>query len=97
MSKTLLQQLYDGEVYPAEDIKLIRPEDKELSQKNSKEMEYFEDLLSPEDYRRLEKLDDKRQDENSAYEYANFVYGFRLGMGMAIEALTSEDGKEKII
>jgi len=89
MSKTLLQQLYDGEIYPAEVIRCKTPEYKELNHKISDETEYFMERLSPDDWKRFEKLEDMKCDRSDAYVFANFTYGFRLGVGLMIEALAN--------
>ena len=61
------------------------PEYRELSYKISDETEYFKKTLSPEDWKRLEQLDDMIYDRSAAYSYENF--GYRLGVGLMIEAL----------
>ena len=94
MGKTLLKRLYNGEIYPSENIYLDKPKDKARKNKIFTEDEHFEELLSPEDFKRLEKLEDLRHDEMSDYLYANFLHGFRLGMGFAVEAFTNEDVRE---
>ena len=91
MHKSLLKKLYDGEIYPEENIYLQKPQDKMRRQTIFSEDAYFQKILSGEDYNRLEQLHDLRHEEMSAYLYANFLYGYRLGMGFAIEAFTNED------
>lgn len=85
MSKTLLQQLYDGEIYPGEAIWCKNHEYRELAQKIDNETEYFRKILSPEDWNRFENLYDMVTDKMSPYSYENFLYGFRLGVGMMVE------------
>lgn len=92
MSKSLLQQLYDGEIYPAEGIKCKAPEHRELSHKISDEAEHFKAVLSPEDWKRFEKLKDMESDREDTYIFANFTYGFQLGVGLMIEALSNGEG-----
>lgn len=91
MTETLLKQLYNGEIYPSETINCKAPEYRELSHKISDETEYFKATLSPEDWSRLEQLDDMIHDRSAAYSYENFLYGFRLGVGLMIEVLTDRD------
>jgi hypothetical protein len=88
MSKPLLQRLFDGEVYPSEDIVLHEPKDKELDKKICEELEYFQSILAPEDLIRFEKLNDMQSDIMNTYHYAYFNCGFRLAVGLIIEALT---------
>ncbi|MEL7564742.1 MAG: DUF6809 family protein [Dehalobacterium sp.] len=89
MAKTLLQQLYDGEIYPGEVITCKGPKYRELTCKIIDEMEYFKKMLSPEDWNRFEKLDDMKFERSSDYTFAHFTYGFRLGVGLMVEALAN--------
>lgn len=84
---TLLEQLYGGEIYPAEKILVKTPEYKALNQKISEEKTYFHSILSPKDRERLEALGDMELQRSSAYAFENFVYGFRLGVGLILETL----------
>lgn len=87
MSKTLLQKLYDGEVYPAEQIVSRNPEYRETSRKISDEKEYFQGILTGDDRQRFDKLMDFRYEVESMDSYENFVYGFRLGVELMLETL----------
>lgn len=89
MSKSLLQQLYDGEVYPSENIKCNTLEYRELGGKIVEEKQYFKATLSPDDWSRFDKLEDMLYERSSAYAFTNFTYGFRLGVGLMIEALAN--------
>lgn len=90
MSKSLLQRLYDGEIYPAENLYLKGAKHKELNRKISDETEYFKNVLSPEDWKRFETLGDMQHERTDDYYYANFLYGFRLGAGLIAEALAAD-------
>ena len=92
MSKSLLQHLYDGEIYPAENILPKTPEYRKLTHEISDETHYFKDKLSPDDWKRFEKLKDMEDERTSAYIFENFAYGFRLSMGLTIEALLNDGG-----
>ena len=89
MSKSILQQLYDGEVYPSENIKCYSPEYRELGSKIDEEKQYFKATLSPDDWSRFDKLEDMLYERSSAYSFANFTYGFRLGGSLMVEALAN--------
>lgn len=47
--KTLLQQLYSGEIYPSKKIVVRTPEYRELNRKISDEKTYFNSALSSKD------------------------------------------------
>lgn len=92
MTKSLLQQLYDGEIYPAEQIVPKSPEYRELSRKLSDEKEYLQAQLSASNGERFKEMENLFQEITSLYGYENFFYGFRLGVGLMIETLTAGKG-----
>lgn len=91
MSKTLLQHLFDGEVYPAENIKATTQEHRELNEKIGDEKLFFKSLLSPENWLRFETLGNMEFQRTSCYSYECFAYGFRLGTALIVEALASDN------
>ena len=84
---TLLEQLYRGKIYPAENIVIRTPEYKELQQKINSEKIYFNSILSSDDGKRFEDLGDMELDRSSLYAFENFVHGFRLGARLILEIL----------
>ncbi len=92
MAKTLLQQLYDGEIYPAEQINPKQPEYKELLRKLGVEKEYLREKLPESDRERLDEIGNMYLEIASLCGYEDFVYGFRLGAGLMVEALTNRNG-----
>jgi hypothetical protein len=92
MSKPLLQQLYDGEIFPAEQIVPKHLEYRELCRKLREEKEYFRELLSASDRERFDAMENLSQEIENLYGYEDFSCGFRLGVGLMIEALASGDG-----
>lgn len=85
MHKSLLQRLYDGEVYPDEEIVPRTPEYRRIDRAISDEKHYFYDLLNDEGRKHFDRLDDLRYQSSSLFGYENFVYGFRLGVGLIME------------
>lgn len=83
----ILDRLYSGEIYPAEQIVVRTSEYRELGRKISDEKKYFQSVLSPNDGKRFEDLGDLELERSSAYAFENFVYGFRLGVGLLLETL----------
>ena len=92
MNKSLLQQLYDGEVYPAEQIVPKGTQYRELSRKLGEEKQYIGEQLSASDRERLEKIQNLSGEIASLYGYENFFHGFRLGVGLMMEALAGRNG-----
>lgn len=91
MSKALLQQLYDGEIYPAEQINPRNPEYRELCRKLGAERDYFREKFSGNERERFDGMDDMYHTMMAVYGYEDFACGFRLGAGLMAEVLS--DGK----
>lgn len=89
MSKTLLELLYDGKLYPAEAIKPKDPEYSKTNHKIATERKYIMEILSVKDRERLINLDELYLHSATLYAYENFTYGFRLGVGLMLEVLAS--------
>lgn len=88
--KTILEELYEGRIYPNE---LIIPKDPEyhpLNQKISDTIGLWKRKLSEEDYEQLEELLDLHSQSNSMYSASSFMYGFKLGANIMIEVLTGK-------
>lgn len=89
--KTILEELYFGNVYPDE---LIIPKDSEygpLSKEISGTLETWKKKLSKDDFEQLEALLDLRDKSSSMDATASFLYGFKLGATIIIEVLTGKD------
>lgn len=87
MDKPFLQQLYDGELYPAEEIVPDSPEERRLNHEIRKEMEALGKNLTEEDCQRIQKITRMDEEKLCIYAYENFAYGFRLGMRMMAETI----------
>ena len=85
----ILDRLYSGEIYPAEQIVVRTSKYKELKREIIDEKKYFQSVLSPNDGKRFEDLGDLELQRSSAYAFENFVYGFRLGVGLILETLNA--------
>ena len=85
---TILQQLYDGKIFPAEQYRPTVEEYKKLYKKHYQHYEDFikelSQLQKPLDTRFVEIMDE--QLDTIPYEISNmFIDGFRLGARMMIE------------
>ena len=92
MSKSILEQLFDGEIYPAENIRPESQEYKDLSKKIDEEKDYFKNTLPEADHKRFDVFCDMFYSMHSVYAYADFSYGYKLGAQLAYAAF--EDKKE---
>lgn len=89
--KSILQGLYDGEIFPDE---LIVPKGNPYRSVNNTigtEKEYIKSKLSEEAYKRFEELDDLYRQSSSIEAEASFIYGFRLGAMLMIEVFAGEE------
>lgn len=91
MSKSLLQRLYDGEIFPDEHILPKDRNYREIQQKISDERTDLLELLSPDEQQRLKSLNDLYYESLSMHSYASFEYGYRLGALLMAETLTGID------
>lgn len=89
--KSILQAVYDGEVYPDELIVPKDPEYRPVNRKIGEEKEHFRQTLSAEEAARFEALDALCVQASSMNCYAAFSYGFRLAAALLIEAVADAD------
>lgn len=88
--ENLLNDLYCGKLYPCEQITPQDPDYQPLCRRNEDEMKHFVQLLSPEDARRLEEWRGHLASAASMEAYANFAYGFQLGVRLMGEAFAGK-------
>ena len=89
--KSILQGLYDGEIFPDE---LIVPKGKPYRSVNNTietEKEYIKSKLSEGAHKRFEELDVLYRQSSSIEAEASFIYGFRLGTMLMVEVFTGEE------
>lgn len=91
--KTIIDQLYSGEIYPAEQILPTSPKYRPTSLKIGQEREELKKKLCKEDADRLEELNGLYLDICSMNCYAGFAYGLKLGAMLLTEIM---DEKEEI-
>lgn len=89
--KSILEELYNGRIYPAERIVPQDPEYRPINRKIGEEKEYLKKKLSEEDLNRLSELEDMYTKSTSIEESESFSYGFKLGSLLMIEILTSRN------
>lgn len=86
--RTLLEELWYGNVYPQEQSTEHNSEIKELISLMGKNREILSSALTDEQNLTLEKYDDCVNEMNSIIEKEVFAYGFRLGGKLMLEVLT---------
>lgn len=86
--RTLLEELWYGNVYPQEQSTEHNSEIKELISLMGKNREILSSALTAEQNLTLEKYDNCLNEMNSIIEKEVFAYGFRLGGRLMLEVLT---------
>ena len=86
--RTLLEELWYGNVYPQEQSTEHNSEIKELISLMGKNREILSSALTSEQNLTLEKYDNCLNEMNSIIEKEVFAYGFRLGGRLMLEVLT---------
>ena len=83
----LLEQLYNGEIYPAEQIVPENPEYRATNHRIEQEKQHLSGVLQQEDIQHLERLEALSLNAESMTCYAGFAYGFQLGAQLMQEVL----------
>ena len=93
---SILEQLYDGKVYPCEEIlPQNHAEYRAISGQVGNDYEHLLKELPPEQLKRFEELDKGRTKLSNMQAYANFEYGFKLGARLMSEVFSNpQDVKE---
>lgn len=89
--KSILQTLYDGQVYPCEAIKPNDTKYKELHSKISTERHYFKQKLSEQDGIRFDEMEELYLGATRIDMFASFSYGMKLGLLLALELLKEDE------
>jgi len=85
---SVINDLYNGKIYPFEEIVLRNKEYQKINEKISEIRKYFIDKMSSEDMENFIKLEKLIHKANSMDTYENFSYGLRLGIMLAFEIFT---------
>ncbi|WP_341282223.1 DUF6809 family protein [Paenibacillus sp. FSL H8-0537] len=91
--RSLLEELYHGNMRPDEKRIANNPEYLQMSQHISEMMEAWKKKHTEDEYTKLEALLDLYAQAHSMELTSTFTYGFRLGAGIMTEVLT---GKEEL-
>jgi hypothetical protein len=86
MAKSILQKLYDGEIYPSENISVDTPEYHKIRKALANEKERFLKSLSDNNRENFKKIEDLYDELADTYSYAGFAHGFRLAVALIFES-----------
>ena len=93
MDNSVLKKIFNREICPAQQAIPKDPEYKILSKEISEHRDYFTDILSKEDQKRLEELQDLMMQRFTIESYDIFAEGYRLGAQLMLAAF-NEDIRE---
>lgn len=88
----IINDLYSGQIFPAEEIVPRDPEYRALEQKVKEAKDYLFSRLPLEDGARLDHMYELIMSESSLYAYYHFAYGFKLGALLMQEISTESNG-----
>ena len=94
MKKTLTELWY-GNVLPYEHKRDYSPI-RDLTELNKRNRAALVATLNPEQKELLEKYEGSADEISGFCERDSFIYGFRLGMRLAIEALTDDNENHEL-
>ena len=83
--KSMLQELYFGNIRPCERNRVRDPEYAALTKKISDIVVHFRDLLSPEEYAKFTEMRDLQADADLFDEVQLFEYAFSLGVLLMLD------------
>ncbi len=85
--KTILEELYEGNIIPYERIVSVDPEYLPLNKRISEALDAWREKLSKGDFDLLQALFELRGESIAMENSASFVYGFKLGAVIMLEVL----------
>ena len=85
MKESMVHELYYGNFSPWERRRIRDPEYTALIDKIDDILAYYKKLLSPEEYKKLEELQDLQGRANSIQDAELFAYAFCAGVQLVID------------
>lgn len=92
--KSILEELYEGNICPDELNISKHPEYRPLNQRISDVLDMWKNKLFKDDYYQLEKLLDLHSEASGMEASEAFMHGFKLGALIIMEVLS---GKEELV
>jgi len=86
MAKSILKKLFNGEVYPAENMIINTPEYREAVKALENEKERLKQSLSTENREIFDRVVRLYDDLIGIYNYEDFAYGFRLAVALLFDS-----------
>ena len=89
----VLRDLWRGEISPTDRRVRQGSEYQQRAAEVRKQMMEFAQVLSPEDKKRMEAINDERHGLSMMEEEDVFIYGFRLGARMMLDVIGDYEGQ----
>ena len=94
--KNILQQLFDGELCPAEKICVGKSEYYKLNDALNDEKDRLLKLIPGNNNDTFDKMDDLHNSLCNMFSYEGFASGYRVGIMLLFEALKGEDNSTQV-
>lgn len=91
MSKSIMYDLYFGNLVPWERGRAQSPAYAPITSKICDIDEHFQKLLSPEEYKKFEEMQDLRADIGNIEDVDLFEYGLSMGILLMIDVFNFKD------
>lgn len=88
--KSVLEELYLGNIRPNEQIVPCNPAYRPLGRRISGLIQLWQKKLCPEEYEQLEQLLNLRHEMAAMEMEASFIHGFQMGVRMMVESLDTK-------
>ena len=89
----VLRDLWRGEISPTDRRVRQGSEYQQRAAEVRKQMMEFAQVLSPEDKKRMEAINDEKHSLSMMEEEDVFIYGFRLGARMMLDVIGDYEGQ----
>ena len=93
MSKSIMYDLYFGNLVPFERGRAQDPAYNPITRKISDITEHFQKLLSPEDYAKFEEMGNLQAQSGTIEEIDLFEYGFCMGVLVMIDVFDFKENR----
>lgn len=90
---SVIKELYEGNIYPCEEIVSRDKEYREISLSSGEMRESLLAKLAPQEQETFEQWYGMVHRLNCMEAYANFEYGFRLGIRLFLQVVSGIDGQ----
>lgn len=87
MSDEILRQLYEGEIYPCEQMEISSEESRIQMKLHEQMVQDFKEKLTERQRQEFKKIQTARDDIENEYDTINFIKGFQLGMQLTLAGL----------